>query len=228
MTIICSPSKVFERILHSRLKSLSESAHKTWFNDSQHGFRVSRSTESAGSTLVNLIEGNLKKKLTTCCAFLDIKSAFDAAWQPTILNGLPEKGCPLYLIKIISSFLHSRKAELSCADTTLLTTVDLGCPQGSILSPFLWNVLVDSLLDAHFPFAYRVIAYADDLVLCAWHYDPETARRILQYSIDHAISWGAAAKLAFNAAKTVYMSFSRRKLNLLDLPPIHVNSTPIK
>lgn len=59
------------------------------------------------------------------------------------------------------------------------------------------------------------------------HYDPETARRNLQYSIDHAISWGAAAKLAFNAAKTVYMLISRRKLNLLDLPPIHVNSTPI-
>lgn len=138
-----------------------------------------------------------------------------------------KKGLSLYLIKIISSFLHSRKAELSCADTTLLTTVDLGCPQGSILSPFLWNFLVDSLLDAHFPFAYRVIAYADDLVLCTGHYDPETARRNLQYSIDHAISWGAAAKLAFNAAKTVYMLFSRRKLNLLDLPPIHVNSTPI-
>ncbi len=79
ISIICSKSKVFERILHSRLKSLSESAPKTWFNDSQHGFRVGRSTESAGSTLVQLIEGNLKEKLTTCCAFLDIKSAFSTA-----------------------------------------------------------------------------------------------------------------------------------------------------
>jgi hypothetical protein len=143
------------------------------------------------------------------------------------LKRVTKKGCPLYLIKIISSFLYSSKAELSCADTTLLTTVDLGCPRGSILSRFLWNVLVDSLLDTHFSFANKVIAYTDDLVLCTWHYGPKIARKNLQSSINHAISWGAAAKLAFNAVKTVYIFFSRRRRNQLGLPPIHVNNTPV-
>lgn len=49
-----------------------------------------------------------------------------------------------------------------------------------MLSPFLWDVLVDSLLDANFPFAYKIIAYADDLVLFTWLYVPEIARLNLQ------------------------------------------------
>jgi hypothetical protein len=60
-------------------------------SDNQHGFISNRSTESASSTLTSLIEGNFKKKLFACCAFLDIKGAFDTAWQPEILHGLLRK-----------------------------------------------------------------------------------------------------------------------------------------
>ncbi len=228
ISILCALSKTFERILHSRLKSASDSLPGSWFNNNQHGFRVGRSTDSAGSTLVGLIEKNLNKKLSTCCAFLDIKGAFDSAWHPAILRGLLNKGCPLYLVKIIRSFLDSRKAELSCSGITLQTETALGCPQGSILSPFLWNILVDSLLDADFPFGYQIIAYADDLVLCTWHADPESARRNLQNMTDYAVTWGTTSMLTFNAAKTVFMVFSRRRrTNSIPLS-ITVNNTIIE
>ena len=227
ISIICCMSKVFERILHSRLKALAESASGSWFNDSQHGFRVGRSTESAGSTLASIIENNLKKKLFTCCAFLDIKGAFDAAWQPAILHGLQRKGCPLYLVKILSSFLNSRKAEFSCNGFTLVTETDLGCPQGSVLSPFLWNILVDSLLDASFHFPNKIIAYADDLVVCTWDSNLDAARLNLQQMIDYAISWGSSVKLLFNASKTVYMVFTRKRSAQNACQPVIVNNTPI-
>ena len=111
LSIICCMSKVFERILHSKLKALSESASGLWFNDSQHDFLVGWSIESARSTLESIIEDN-KKKLFDFCAFLDIKGAFDAAWQPAILHGLQCKGCPLYLVKILISFLNSPQGRV--------------------------------------------------------------------------------------------------------------------
>ena len=114
-------------------------------------------------------------QLFTACAFLDIKSVFDSAWQPAILNGLIEKGCPFYLIKIIELYLYNRKGILSGPGEKLIVDIDLGCPQGSTLSPFLWNILIDKLLGAQYPFGFEIIAYADDLVLCTYDADPAIA-----------------------------------------------------
>ena len=46
ISIRCALSKVFEKVLHSRLTRLS--LKEAWLNDNQHGFHVGRSTESAG------------------------------------------------------------------------------------------------------------------------------------------------------------------------------------
>ena len=54
ISILCALSKVFEKVLHSRLTRLL--LKEAWLNDNQHGFRVGRSTESAGLTEARLIE----------------------------------------------------------------------------------------------------------------------------------------------------------------------------
>ena len=77
ISILNASSKVFEIIIHDILKKLAHEGK--WFSENQHGFRPGKSTESASCTLINLIENNKNKKMATCCAFLDIKSAFDAA-----------------------------------------------------------------------------------------------------------------------------------------------------
>lgn len=131
-------------------------------------------------------------------------------------------------MKILTSFLNSRKAKLSSNSSSLLSEIEIWCPQGSVLSPFLWNVLVDSLLDFRFPFPLKMIAYADDLVLCTWHPDLDTARNNLQVAIDNTTGRGRSVKLAFNALKTIYMVFSRRRRPFIEHQPITVNETPLK
>ncbi len=88
--------------IHSRLQALSES--HDWFNNNQHGFRKGKSTETAASALIGIVKSGFKNKKVVSCAFLDINSAFDAAWHPAILNGLIDKSCPLYLIDIVQVF----------------------------------------------------------------------------------------------------------------------------
>ena len=224
ISILCVLAKLFERLIHSRLKKAASS--ENWFNECQFGFRAGKSTESAASALVTLVENNFKKRLFTSCVFLDIKSAFDSTWPPAILSGLLRKGCPLYLVKLLQSFLLNRKANLSGLGVQITVDIELGCPQGSVLSPFLWNVLIDHVLDFTYPFPCKVIAYADDLVLCAYDRDPTVATFNLQTMCDATVLWGTSVKLGFNASKTSFLIFTRNKQAIPNLQVI-INNIPI-
>lgn len=43
-------------------------------------------------------------------------------------------------------------------------SVRVGRPQGSPLSPLLWNILISGMLDIHFTDEVHILAYADDVV----------------------------------------------------------------
>ncbi len=187
-----------------------------WLSPNQHGFRSGFSTEKATFSLTSLIENNRKSKVTTCCAFLDIKSAFDAAWHPAILNCLISKNCPAFLVKLLANFLSSRTSTLSSPLASRVTDIELGCPQGSVLSPFLWNILLEDLLCLNFPFPFPFIAYADDIVVCTMQKDYNSAHSHLQTICDALVAWGLSVKLVFNGAKLFFFIFSPKR----NLPPL--------
>lgn len=60
-------------------------------------------------------------KQFAACAFLDIKSAFDAAWHPAILAALVDRNCPQYLVRIVSNFLENRTVRHSQTKVRLFT-----------------------------------------------------------------------------------------------------------
>jgi len=127
------------------------------------------------------------------------------------LKGLLDKKCPFYLILITSSFLSDRPAFLESRFGSILTYLFLGCPQGSVLSAFIWNILVEALFKISFNFDYSIIAYADDLVLVSWNKDVEVAVSNLQKMFDASVNWGSTVKLNFNALKTTFIIFYRKR-----------------
>jgi ribonuclease HI len=209
ISIVSTLSKVFEKILLSRLSWLAKSLN--WFNDRQHGFRESKSTESAAHHLVSFIEDGFSKGHFTAAAFIDIQSAFDKASHNSILAALQKKGCPKYLVSIIACFLRQRKATLFNESVSVTVDLHTGCPQGSVLSAFLWLVLVDDVLDLSFNFPSLSLAYADDVTLVASHRDAAVATAHLQVICDKTISWAKSVELSINASKTTFILFSRRR-----------------
>ena len=182
---------------------LSKSHH--WLNENQHGFTSGKSTESAVHSLIAFCEYGKRSRGVSACAFLDIKSAFDAAWHPSILCSLVKLKCPHYLICLIASFLANHSAILSVDGEELLITINLGCPQGGVLSPFLWLILINDVLESVFPFPALILGYADDLTLATWHKDPAMATLHLQLMCNSVIAWCSTRKLSLNEAKTIFM-----------------------
>ena len=209
ISILNALSKLFEKIILARLNVLA--AEQNWFSENQHGFCAGKSTETATLSLVSTLEKRKAANLFSCVAFLDIKSAFDAAWHPAILHSLLKKGCPLYLVKILRSFLRDRSAKLEYMGISISSLLSVGCPQGSVLSPFLWNILIDFFLRSNFSFLFKIIAYADDLILITSAVTLELAVKNLQLMCDAAAKWGLEVKLAFNGAKTVFMVFCKQR-----------------
>jgi len=181
ISVVNCGSKIFELIILSRLRWISEG--DKWFSSHQHGFLRGRSTETAAHELVSSIERALDKKETTAAALLDMRSAFDRAWRHAIIAALAAKGCPVYLLRIINKFLSKRTATLTANGHSIVIMIDTGCPQGSVLSAFLWIVLIDPALRLNINFEFLLLAYADDVTAVVSHRDPRIATSRLQKNL---------------------------------------------
>ncbi len=61
--------------------------------------------------------------------------------------------------------LKCRNVHLTYQDESVEARVVKGCPQGGVLSPLLWCMVVDSLLLKLNTLGYTAQAYADDLAI---------------------------------------------------------------
>jgi hypothetical protein len=81
---------------------------------------------------------------------LDVKGVFDAAFWPSILNGLMEYACPKNLYYLTKSYFSNRTAILSSNSIQIEKEVSRGFPQGSCSGPRFWNIQYNSLLNLPF------------------------------------------------------------------------------
>lgn len=77
---------------------------------------------------------------------VDIAGAFDNAWHPAIIIEMILAGMPGYIINIVRNYLKNRQAVITIQHMDFTIKAEKGCPQGSILGPFLWNLVISKLL----------------------------------------------------------------------------------
>lgn len=99
---------------------------------------------------------------------LDLKGAFDNVTHEAILRNLSKTGCGERTYNYIVEFLSNRQAVLKNRDVTSnpIKLGDRGTPQGSVLSPLLFNIALLGLPEQLEKIPnLRHALYADDVTL---------------------------------------------------------------
>lgn len=121
---------------------------------------------------------------------LDVEKAFEGLPHSTIRTAL-DRCCVTGSIRAyLDAFLSNRRLQVRVAKTlSSVHPVTAGVPQGSVLSPFLFNLALATLPDA-LPTApttpVQISLYADDIAL--WCTAPTGLRGVARNVIQHALN----------------------------------------
>ena len=204
----------------------------------QYGFVKGASTETALHKIVHKIERAILNSGMALGTFLDIEGAFDNVAFSAIEKALDKKCSSSTVNKWIMAMIKSRSTSVEIQGTTKLIKILRGCPQGGILSPFLWNLVVDSLLSyTKDRIPCDLQGFADDLSLLATiekpsangkeGFDADTLRDITQRSLNSISAWCTENGLKISALKTHAVMFTwKRKWNFSK--PLTVDNNEIE
>jgi hypothetical protein len=234
IALVSCLSKVFESILNSKILKYLNSHNL--LSDRQYGFRQGRSTGDLLALLSDSWSSSLRSFGETFSVALDISKAFDRVWHKALISKLPSFGLYPSLCTFISSFLSGRSiaavVDGHCSSPKSITS---GVPQGSVLSPILFLLFINDLLNCT---TSPIHSYADDTTL---HFSTSFANRpsqqLLNTSRDDAVAcltsdlslisdWGKENLVVFNASKTQFLHLSTR-YNLPNDYPLYFDDTQL-
>ena len=195
-------------------------------NKRQFGFKKDCSTEAALHKVTHLIERRIAKKGFVLGVFLDIEAAFDNVSFKAISEAIKATKVDPATAQWITNMVTHRFIRINHKGVTKTTRVRRGCPQGGILSPFLWNLVVDDLLaySARDTPCY-LQAFADDLVSLAEGNDLDVIWDRTRRTINTIENWCQTKELSISALKTKVVMFTWN--TKWTLRPIKVGNTTI-
>uniref|UniRef100_A0A803SZA6 Reverse transcriptase domain-containing protein n=1 Tax=Anolis carolinensis TaxID=28377 RepID=A0A803SZA6_ANOCA len=131
-------------------------------------------------------------------------------------------GWGLGVLQWLRSVLEGRSQMVSLGDTCLAPQpLSCGIPQGSVLSPMLFNIYMKPLGEIIRSFEVRCHLYADDVQLCH-SFPPVTkqAVQVLNQCLATVSDWTRVNKLKLNPEKTEVLLVSRKAEQGIGLQPV--------
>lgn len=136
-------------------------------SENQFGFRKKRSTCDALLRVKAITTEAVNEGGVAIAIGLDIENLFNSLPWRTIRKVLIDKGFPVYLRRIVDSYLSDRHIQYRTIKGTATRRMEAGVPQGSVLGLLLWNIAFDSVLTTPKEIGCHVICYADDTLVIA-------------------------------------------------------------
>ena len=189
--------KLFEKVVRKHIVAYME--ENNFFNPSQHGFRSGRSCLSQLIAHHDRITQLLEQGQNVDVVYLDFAKAFDKVDFLVTMKKLNDLGISGKLGRWIHAFLTNRSQSVVVEGRKgHPTPVKSGVPQGSVLGPLLFLVLIGDI-DQGVASAY-VSSFADDTRVV---HGVNTAQDIanLQTDLNAVYKWADDNNMQFNSKK---------------------------
>lgn len=223
ISLLSCMSKVLEKIVNRRL--VQELEKNNLLSACHYAYRNGKGTEPYFCDLEQTISKAREKQHHTDCAVLDLCKAFDRSWRHAIVKQLSEWGFCGNITNFISNFLTTRTFRVLIGQTTSdLFIQENGVPQGAILSPTLFIISLQSLLQS-IPSDIKTFIYADDIVLISSKKTPKATRNSLQTAMQKVQQWNrwTGYDISPDKCKTIHIC----KIKHAKRPDLTYNNTPI-
>lgn len=163
ISVPCFLGKILEKCMQLQLSEYFE--RNEMISEFQFGFKRGSRTEDAVQLLQHFATSTLEANQIPLVIFLDLRKCFDTISRQRLLRKLKLGGICNNSLKLLTSFLEDRRQILRYNGlSSYEEKVEYGLPQGSLLSPSLFNFFINDiheLCDNSLK-----LQFADDTALC--------------------------------------------------------------
>ena len=154
--------KVFERVMESKIRS------RVSINEMQFGFSPGKGTTDPIFIIRQVQEKFLEKKKELWIAFVDLEKAFDRVPREVLWWALRRVGVDEWIVNVIKAMYEGATTAVKFkSGESREFGVKVGVHQGSVLSPLLFNIVLEALSKEFREGLPWEMLYADDLALLA-------------------------------------------------------------
>jgi len=216
--------KTLERMINTRLVWYLEK--NNLLTVYQSGFRKHRNTVDHLIRLETKIRQSFIKHEHNVSIFFDLEKAYDTTWKFGIMRDLRDLGLMGNLPIFIKNFLEDRSFQVRLgASLSGSYPQDNGVPQGSILSPTLFSIKINSITKC-LRSGMNAALYVDDFSVSYSSQNIATIERQLQLCLNELEHWADENGFKFSPSKTVCVHFCRKHSCHQD-PVLHLKGTQI-
>ena len=221
ITLLPCIGKLMERLVLRRLEYHLET--NNLLQPLSFGFRRGRSTLDALHLLKNDIRRAVEQRQFSVVVFLDLQAAFDSVWHQGLTYKLGKLNISRQLLIWLSTYLEGRTSRVRVgAKLSEPRPVLVGVPQGAVLSPTLFNVMLSDIPTCT---VVHLIGYADNLTLVTSAASLQSAQRNMQKYLTEFSAWCTKWCFILNPDKCSYQTYSRCRTSPQIV--IRINGRPI-
>jgi hypothetical protein len=195
--------KTMERLVDRYLRD--NALIRVPLHSNQHAYQAGKSVETALHQLVVRVEKVLDQQEIALGAFLDIEGAFNNTCYDTMCDALVRHGCEYTIVRWIRATLEGCVAVVTLNEISMRVAISKGCPQGGVLSPLLWCLVVNDLLTRLSGSGVFIQGYADDICRLA------VGSGLRQWALSTVETWCNKVGLSVNPDKTGLVAFTRKR-----------------
>ena len=207
VSILCSLSKILERVIYNQLEEYLVSNNLLY--NFQSGFRSNFSTDTCLIHLTDHIKQEISSGKYVGMVLIDLRKAFDTVNHEILCTKLKSLGLNQSSVNWFNSYLTDRSQLVECNGTqSKPLSISCGVPQGSILGPILFNLYVNDMESA---VSCKLLLYADDSALIVSHSDTSFIEETLSTELENLSTWLVDNKLSLHLGKTESILFGSKR-----------------